>query len=126
VRDSLIEQIIVCDRAIRQLAKKDAVARRLMTVPGVGPVVALAYIAVLDDPQRFAHSRDVGAYLGMTPKRYQSGEVDQAGADLQMWRRFCPDMPLRGGRRVADAGGSLVAAESVGRSTDAASWCDKS
>jgi transposase len=79
VRDSLIEQITVCDRAIRQLAKKDAAARRLMTVPGVGPVVALAYIAVIDDPQRFAHSRDVGAYLGITPKRYQSGEVDQAG-----------------------------------------------
>src|ERR1700742_1382131 len=71
VRDSLLEQIIACDRAIRQLTKKDAAARRLMTVPGVGPVVALAYIAVIDDPQRFPHSRDVGAYLGMTPKRYQ-------------------------------------------------------
>ena len=41
--------------------------------------MALAYIAVIDDPQRFPHSRDVGAYLGLTPKRYQSGEVDQAG-----------------------------------------------
>jgi transposase len=41
VRDSLLEQIIVCDRAIRRLAKKDDTARRLMTVPGVGPVVAL-------------------------------------------------------------------------------------
>jgi transposase len=79
VRDSLLEQITVCDRTIRRLAKKDEAARRLMTVPGVGPVVALAYIAVIDDPQRFPHSRDVGAYLGLTPKRYQSGEVDQAG-----------------------------------------------
>jgi transposase len=43
-----------------------------MTVPGIGPVVALAYIAVIDDPQRVPHSRDVGAYLGLTPKRYQS------------------------------------------------------
>jgi transposase len=58
-----------------------------MTVPGVGPVVALAYIAVIDGPQRFAHSRDVGAYLGLPPKRYQSGEVDQ-GSDFQMWRRL--------------------------------------
>ena len=71
VRDSLIKQIAVCDRAIRQLAKKDAAARRLMTLPG-GPVVTLANIAVIDDPQRFRHSRDVGAYLGITPKRYQS------------------------------------------------------
>jgi transposase len=60
-------------------AKKDDAARRLMTVPGVGPVVALAYISVIDDPQRFLHSRDVGAYLGLAPKRYQSGEVDRAG-----------------------------------------------
>jgi transposase len=94
VRDSLIEQITVCDRAIRQLAKKDAAARRLMTVPGVGPVVALAYIAVIDDPQRFRHSRDVGAYLGITPKRYQSGEVDQAGRNFQMRRWICPDVSL--------------------------------
>jgi transposase len=79
VRDSLLEQIIVCDRAIRRLAKTDEAVRRLMTVPGVGPVVALAYIAVIDDPRRFPHSRDVGAYLGLTPKRYQSGEVDRAG-----------------------------------------------
>ena len=79
VRDSLLEQIIVCDRAIRRLAKKDDTARRLMTVPGVWPVVALAYISVIDDPKRFTHARDVGAYLGLTPKRYQSGEVDLAG-----------------------------------------------
>jgi transposase len=79
VRDSLLEQIAACDRTIRRLAKKDAAAWRLMTVPGVGPVVALAYISAIDDPQRFPHSRDVGAYLGLTPKRYQSGEVDQAG-----------------------------------------------
>jgi transposase len=79
VRDSLLEQITVCDREIRKLAKNDETAQRLMTVPGVGPVVALAYISAIDDPQRFTHARDVGAYLGLTPKRYQSGEVDRAG-----------------------------------------------
>jgi transposase len=61
VRDSLLEQIAVCDRAIRRLAKKDEAAQWLMTVPGVGPVVALAYVSVIDDPQRFRHTRDVGA-----------------------------------------------------------------
>ena len=69
-RDSLIEQITVCDRAIRRLAREDEMVRRVMTVPGVGPGVALAYIAVIDDPQRFPHSRDVGDYLDLTPKRY--------------------------------------------------------
>jgi transposase len=79
VRDTLLKQIAVFDRAIRRLAKTDDTARRLMTVPGVGPVVALAYMSVIDDPRRFGHARDVGAYLGLTPQRYQSGEVDLTG-----------------------------------------------
>jgi transposase len=76
---SLLKQVAIFDRAIRRLAKTDDTARRLMTVPRVGPVVALAYMAVIDDPGRFNHARDVGAYLGLTPQRYQSGEVDLAG-----------------------------------------------
>jgi Transposase IS116/IS110/IS902 family len=59
--------------------KTDDTARRLMTVPSIGPVVALAYMAVIDDPRRFDHARDVGTYLGLTPQRYQSGEVDLTG-----------------------------------------------
>jgi transposase len=78
-RDSLLKQLAVFDRAIRQLAKTDDTARRLMTVPSIGPVVALAYMAVIDEPRRFDHARDVGAYLGLTPQRYQSGEVDLTG-----------------------------------------------
>lgn len=46
-------------------------------VPGVGPVVAPACISAVDDPQRFDHARDVGAYLELTPKRYLSGNVDR-------------------------------------------------
>jgi transposase len=79
VRDSLLKQITVFDRAIRRLARSDETARRLMTVPGVGPVVALAYMSVIDDPKRFSRARDVGAYLGLTPQRYQSGELDMTG-----------------------------------------------
>ena len=79
VRDNLLKQVAVFDRAIRRLAKTDDTARRLMTVPGVGPVVALAYMAVIDDPGRFGRARDVGSYLGLTPQRYQSGEVDLTG-----------------------------------------------
>ena len=61
------------DEEVRMMARKSDLARRLMTVPGVGPIVALAYIATLDDEKRFRKSIDVGAFLGLTPKRHQSG-----------------------------------------------------
>jgi transposase len=51
-----------------------------MTIPGVGVIVSLAYIAVIDDPGRFKRATSVGAYLGLTPRRYQSGEIDKAGS----------------------------------------------
>jgi transposase len=73
------EQIALLDRQALQRAKADRAARRLMTIPTVGVIVALAYTAVIDDPQRFKHSSSVGAYLGLTPRRYQSGEVDKSG-----------------------------------------------
>jgi transposase len=50
-----------------------------MTIPGVGVVVALTYTAVIDDPARFRRSSSVRAYFGLTPRRYQSGEVDHGG-----------------------------------------------
>jgi transposase len=61
------------------LARKSDTARRLMTVPGVGAITALAFIATIDDPHRFRRSADVGAFLGLTPRRYQSGEIDRSG-----------------------------------------------
>lgn len=50
-----------------------------MTIPGVGPVSAVTFIATIDDPCRFTKSRSVGAYLGLTSRRYQSGDVDYGG-----------------------------------------------
>jgi transposase len=79
VWQTLREQIAVYDREINGRAKSDATVQRLMTVPGIGVVIALAYTAVIDDPTRFKHSSSVGAYLGLTPRRYQSGEVDVSG-----------------------------------------------
>jgi transposase len=76
---ALREQIAIFDREMLSRAKGDPAARHLMTVPGVGVVVALAYTAVIDDPMRFRRSASVGAYLGLTPRRYQSGEVDHGG-----------------------------------------------
>jgi transposase len=73
---ALREQIAILDRQMLARAHADVAARHLMTIPGVGVVVALAYTAVIDDPARFRRSASVGAYLGLTPRRYQSGEVD--------------------------------------------------
>jgi len=61
------------------LAGRTPAARRLATVPGVGAITALAFVATIDDPGRFARSRSVGAHLGLTPRRYQSGEIDRGG-----------------------------------------------
>lgn len=79
VWQSLREQIQVLDKQLLERAKADPVARRLMSIPAVGVIVALAYSAVIDTPERFRRSRTVGAYLGLTPRRYQSGEVDCSG-----------------------------------------------
>ncbi len=76
VRRVLREQFAVLHRMLLRLVRHDPVCRRLMTAPGVGPVVALTYRAAVDQPQRFLHSKAVGASAGLTPKRVQSGESD--------------------------------------------------
>ena len=78
-RRTLCTQVARLDVRVRMLAQTITPCRRLMTVPGVGPITALAYVTVIDDPGRFRKGRSVGAYLGLTPRRYQSGEVDRAG-----------------------------------------------
>lgn len=80
VRRTLREQIGVLHRCLLAVVRKDDVCRRLMTVPGVGPVVALTYRATVDVPARFRNSRAVGAVFGLTPARHQSGEIDRSGA----------------------------------------------
>jgi transposase len=50
-----------------------------MTAPGVGAIVALTFVAAVDDPARFRSSKAVGAHFGLTPKKYQSGETDITG-----------------------------------------------
>jgi transposase len=72
-------QLLVYDRAVMRCARGDAAARLLMSAPGVGMVVALSYVTEINDPRRFTRSSSVAAYLGLTPRRYQSGEVDCSG-----------------------------------------------
>ncbi len=66
-------------RRLRAMARADADCRRLMTTSGVGPINALAFTSAIDDPSRFHDSRAVGAYFGLTPRRYQSGKSDHTG-----------------------------------------------
>lgn len=79
VHATLCQAAADLDAAVKRKARDHPVARRLMTIPGVGPVVSLSFIALIDDPGRFGKTSDVGAYLGLTPKRHQSGEVDWSG-----------------------------------------------
>jgi transposase len=65
---------------VLQAVKSHPVCHRLLTVPGVGAVTALTFATTIDDPARFARSRDVGAHLGLTPRKYASGEIDRNGA----------------------------------------------
>ena len=78
-RAALVTQIAKYDTQIRQIAQADRTVRRLMTVPDVGPLTALTYASTIDDPHRFTHASDVGAYLVLAPRRYQSGELDRTG-----------------------------------------------
>lgn len=61
------------------IVRKDEVCRRLMTTPGVGPLVAITFKTAVDDPERISKSKAVGALFGLTPKKYQSGETDVTG-----------------------------------------------
>lgn len=87
---AVIEPVLIARKSMREqydrlhcmlldIARQDEVCKRLMTMPGVGAVVAITYRVMVDVPQRFRKSRSVGAHVGLTPKRYQSGEVDWSG-----------------------------------------------
>ena len=90
VRESLRAAVEELTDRIREEVLNDPVCERLMTVPGVGPLVALTYVATIDDPTRFRSAKQVGASLGLTPRRYQSGETDRAGTITK-----CGDPALR-------------------------------
>ena len=79
VRRELILQTMKLEKLILDHVRDDEVCRRFMTAPGIGPLTALAYKTFIDRPQRFAHSKTVGAAVGLKPKKYASGEVDYDG-----------------------------------------------
>jgi transposase len=75
-------------RALLALVRDDPVCRQLMSVPGVGAIVAITFKSGVDDPARFRRSRDVGPHFGLTPKKYQSGELDVTGSITKVGDRM--------------------------------------
>lgn len=79
VRDTMRAQLRSIDRALNRTARADPLCRRFQAIPGVGPITSLAFRATIDDPTRFASSKDVPAHLGLTPRVYQSGDTERIG-----------------------------------------------
>lgn len=78
-RAELRTEVAGLEHRLRDLARKDADCRITMTMPGVGPLVALTVKSAIDDPARFRSLKDVGPWVGLTPRRHQSGETDIVG-----------------------------------------------
>ena len=108
VREKVSREIAGLTRRLLALARDNEDSRRLMTVPGIGPITSLAFYAAIDDPARFKRSRSVGAYVGLTPRRHASGEVDWSGRVSK-----CGDRMLR--TYLFEAAGVLL--------TRVAQWC---
>lgn len=78
-RNMMRKQKLILDKQLAKIARRDPLCKRLMTIPGIGPMVSLAFKATIDDPSRFSQSKTVPAHLGLTPRVYQSGEMDRSG-----------------------------------------------
>jgi len=126
--EELAQQIAQADREIKEVAKQDAVCQRLMTVPGVGPVTSVRFVATLDEVGRFASAHELESYLGLVPGERSSGErkrltsITKAGSTKMRWalvqacwvaRRWRPHDPMvqwsleverRRGKRIAVVG----------------------
>ena len=91
VLDLVNEQIADADRQVKQIAREHELCRRLMTVPGVGPVTAIRFVAALDERERFANAHAVQSYFGLTPGEHSSSErqrrtgITKAGSRHVRW-----------------------------------------
>lgn len=90
--EAIEDSLTKLDRILSELGQKDEDCQRLMTVPGVGAITAMTYKAAVDDLGRFERSETVGAYMGLTPKQYASGEVDRHGSISKMGPQECRNM----------------------------------
>lgn len=86
--EHLSDQIRKFDYMLEKLAQKDPVCQILQSIPGVGVLTASSFKTSIDDPSRFRRVSDAGAFLGLTPKKYQSGEVDRNGGISKQGNRM--------------------------------------
>ena len=122
---ALLDNIKELDRKVLHAARGDATARLFMSVPGIGPITALSVASTFDDASRFKRSSSAGAYLGLTPRRYESGRGEPEWADLQARQQDDTQAPLRGGNDNADPNDNFLLAESLGPETFKKSWPQK-
>jgi len=113
----LDEQIIVLDREIAQRAKEDPAARRLMTIPGIGPITATAILALAPPPESFRKGRDFAAWLGLTPLQRSTGGKQKLGQITKMGERTL--------RRLLIIGSAAVVLHAARRGAPKGSWLEQ-
>ena len=79
ILDIIEEELKELDQTVKEQGKEDERVKLLQSIDGVGPITALAFVAEIDDPKRFEDSKDVAAYIGLTPTQYSSGEIQRQG-----------------------------------------------
>ena len=121
-RTALRQQCEVLHRMVLKTVRANAVCRRLISVPGVGPIIALTYATGVDDPARFAHARDLGPHFGLTPRKYASGEIDRNGSITKAGDARCARRARAGCADPADPRPTMVRAEGLGHGRRQTSW----
>ena len=112
----LDKRITVLDKEIARRAREDEVARRLMTIPGIGPITATAIAAIAPAAETFAKGRDFAAWLGLVPKQMSTGGKQKLGAISRMGERTL--------RRLLIIGSSAVVLQASKRGAPAGSWLE--
>ncbi len=110
-------QVAELDKEIARRAREDDAARRLMTIPGIGPVTATAIIALAPAVETFSKGRDFSAWLGLTPLQSSTGGKQKLGAISKMGERTI--------RRLLIIGASAVVKQAVLRGAPAGSWLER-
>jgi len=112
--DHLDQQIDALDQEIKRRAREDEVARRLMTIPGIGPIAATAIAALAPPPEHFKRARDFAAWLGLTPRQMSTGGKQKLGSVSKMGERTL--------RRLLIIGSSAVVLHASRRGAAPGSW----
>lgn len=113
----LSERILLLDRELRHRAARDDVARRLMTIPGIGPICATAIEALAPETPTFRKGRDFAAWVGLVPTQNSSGGKERLGRISKMGQR---DL-----RRLLVIGASSVVRWAIARGAPGGSWLER-